>query len=74
MSQEPEICSLTGHVLFFDVEVIRRGMQSQGVSVVEAREVLRGELEGAGLRKVAERTGRKIARRYVAAAPMKVCI
>ncbi len=40
------------------------------VSVVEVREVLRGWLEGAGLRKVAERAGvdRKTARRYVAAA------
>ncbi len=40
------------------------------VSVVEVREVLRGWLEGAGLRKVAERSGvdRKTARRYVAAA------
>jgi len=38
--------------------------------VVEVREVLRGWLEGAGLRKVAERSGvdRKTARRYVAAA------
>jgi transposase len=40
------------------------------VSVVEVREVLRAWLEGAGLRKVAERAGvdRKTARRYVAAA------
>jgi hypothetical protein len=40
------------------------------VSVVEVREVLRGWLEGAGLRRVAERAGvdRKTARRYVAAA------
>ncbi len=40
------------------------------VSVVEVREVLRGWLEGAGLRKVAERAGvdRKTARRYVDAA------
>ncbi len=40
------------------------------VSVVEVREVLRGWLEGAGLRKVAERAGvdRKTVRRYVAAA------
>ena len=40
------------------------------VGVVEVREVLRGWLEGAGLRKVAERAGvdRKTARRYVAAA------
>ena len=40
------------------------------VSVVEVREVLRGWLEGAGLRTVAERAGvdRKTARRYVAAA------
>ena len=40
------------------------------ISVVEVREVLRGWLEGAGLRKVAERAGvdRKTARRYVAAA------
>lgn len=40
------------------------------VSVVEIREVLRVWLEGAGLRKVAERAGvdRKTARRYVAAA------
>ncbi len=40
------------------------------VSVVEVREVLRGWLEGAGLRKAAERAGvdRKTARRYVEAA------
>ena len=40
------------------------------VSVVEVREVLRGWLEGAGLRTVAARAGvdRKTARRYVAAA------
>ena len=40
------------------------------VSVVELREVLRAWLEGAGLRKVAERAGvdRKTARRYVEAA------
>ena len=40
------------------------------VSVVEVREVLRAWLEGAGLRKAAERAGvdRKTARRYVAAA------
>jgi len=40
------------------------------VGVVEVREVLRGWLEGAGLRKVAERAGvdRKTARRYVRAA------
>ena len=40
------------------------------VSVVEVREVLRAWLEGAGLRKVAERAGvdRKTARRYVQAA------
>ena len=40
------------------------------VSVVEVREVLRGWLEGVGLRKVAERSGvdRKSARRYVRAA------
>ena len=40
------------------------------VSVVEVREVLRGWLEGAGLRRVAERAGvdRKTARRYVDAA------
>jgi transposase len=40
------------------------------VSVVEVVEVLRGWLEGAGLRKVGERAGvdRKTARRYVAAA------
>jgi len=45
-------------------------MGPPGVSVVEVREVLRGWLEGAGLRKVAERAGvdRKTARRYVAAA------
>lgn len=38
--------------------------------MVEVREVLRGWLEGAGLRKIAERSGvdRKTARRYVAAA------
>lgn len=40
------------------------------VNVVEVKEVLRGWLEGAGLRTVAERAGvdRKTARRYVAAA------
>lgn len=40
------------------------------VGVVEVREVLRGWLEGVGLRRVAERSGvdRKTARRYVAAA------
>ena len=40
------------------------------VGVVEVREVLRGWLEGAGLRKIAERAGvdRKTARRYVVAA------
>lgn len=40
------------------------------VSVVEVREVLRGWLQGAGLRTVAERAGvdRKTARRYVEAA------
>lgn len=40
------------------------------VNVVEVREVLRAWLEGAGLRRVAERAGvdRKTARRYVAAA------
>jgi DNA-binding CsgD family transcriptional regulator len=40
------------------------------VGVVEVREVLRGWLEGAGLRTVAERAGvdRKTARRYVEAA------
>ena len=40
------------------------------VSVVEVKEVLRGWLEGSGLRTVAERAGvdRKTARRYVAAA------
>ncbi len=40
------------------------------VSVVEVREVLRAWLQGAGLRKAAERAGvdRKTARRYVAAA------
>lgn len=40
------------------------------VSVIEVREVLRGWLEGAGLRTVAERAGvdRKTARRYVQAA------
>jgi len=40
------------------------------VGVVEVREVLRGWLEGVGLRKVAERAGvdRKTARRYVLAA------
>jgi hypothetical protein len=40
------------------------------VDVVEVREVLRGWLEGAGLRRVAERAGvdRKTARRYVEAA------
>jgi hypothetical protein len=40
------------------------------IGVVEVREVLRGWLEGAGLRKIAERSGvdRKTARRYVVAA------
>jgi hypothetical protein len=40
------------------------------VDVVEVREVLRGWLEGTGLRTVAERAGvdRKTARRYVQAA------
>ena len=40
------------------------------VGVVEVREVLRGWLDGAGLRKAAERAGvdRKTARRYVGAA------
>src|SRR3954471_19454773 len=40
------------------------------VSVIEVREVLRGWLDGAGLRTVAERAGvdRKTARRYVEAA------
>ena len=40
------------------------------VGVVEVREVLRGWVEGAGLRRVAERSGvdRKTARRYVVAA------
>ncbi|NLH70417.1 MAG: IS21 family transposase, partial [Brooklawnia sp.] len=40
------------------------------VTVIEVREVLRGWLEGAGLRTVAERAGvdRKTARRYVQAA------
>jgi len=40
------------------------------VSVIEVREVLRGWLDGAGLRTVAERAGvdRKTARRYVSAA------
>jgi transposase len=40
------------------------------VSVIEVREVLRGWLDGAGLRTVAERAGvdRKTARRYVQAA------
>ncbi len=43
------------------------------VGVVEVREVLRGWLEGAGLRKIAERAGvdRKTARRYVAAAQVE---
>ena len=43
------------------------------VSVVEVREVLRGWLEGVGLRTVAERAGvdRKTARRYVAAAELE---
>jgi len=43
------------------------------VGVVEVREVLRGWLEGAGLRTVAERAGvdRKTARRYVAAAELE---
>ena len=41
--------------------------------MVEVREVLRGWLEGAGLRTVAERAGvdRKTARRYVAAAELE---
>jgi transposase len=51
--------------LFVDVEVSSVGFREVGV--VEVREVLRGWLEGAGLRKVAERAGvdRKTARRYV---------
>lgn len=46
------------------------GMGFREVSVIEVREVLRGWLEGAGLRTVAERAGvdRKTARRYVQAA------
>lgn len=52
--------------------VLSRGSSSvvfREVSVVEVREVLRGWLEGAGLRKVAERAGvdRKTGRRYVTA-------
>ena len=45
-------------------------MAFREVGVVEVREVLRGWLEGAGLRTVAERSGvdRKTARRYVEAA------
>ena len=45
-------------------------MAFREVGVVEAREVLRGWLEGAGLRTVAGRSGvdRKTARRYVDAA------
>ncbi len=45
-------------------------MAFREVGVVEVREVLRGWLEGVGLRKVAERAGvdRKTARRYVQAA------
>ena len=45
-------------------------MAFREVTVVEVREVLRGWLEGAGLRRVAERAGvdRKTARRYVEAA------
>jgi hypothetical protein len=45
-------------------------MAFREVSVIEVREVLRGWLAGAGLRKVAEQAGvdRKTARRYVEAA------
>ncbi len=45
-------------------------MAFREVGVVEVREVLRGWLDGAGLRTVGERAGvdRKTARRYVAAA------
>lgn len=45
-------------------------MAFREVDVVEVREVLRGWLDGAGLRTVAERAGvdRKTARRYVQAA------
>ncbi len=45
-------------------------MAFREVGVVEVREVLRGWLEGAGLRTVAQRAGvdRKTARRYVDAA------
>ena len=46
------------------------GVGFREVSVVEVREVLRGWLDGVGLRVVAERAGvdRKTARRYVEAA------
>jgi hypothetical protein len=46
------------------------------VGVVDVREVLRGWLEGAGLRKVAERAGvdRKTARRYVRPRRPKACL
>src|SRR5665811_1918132 len=45
-------------------------MAFREVDVIEVREVLRGWLDGAGLRTVAERAGvdRKTARRYVQAA------
>ena len=45
-------------------------MAFREVDVVEIREVLRGWLDGGGLRTIAERAGvdRKTARRYVAAA------
>src|SRR6478609_7872633 len=45
-------------------------MASREVDVIEVREVLRGWVEGAGLRTIAERAGvdRKTARRYVEAA------
>ena len=45
-------------------------MAFREVDVVEVREVLRGWVEGAGLRTIAERAGvdRKTARRYVEAA------
>jgi transposase len=49
---------------------MRMGVAFREVNVVEVREVLRGWLDGAGLRTVAERAGvdRKTARRYVQAA------
>jgi hypothetical protein len=56
-----------------DVEVSGSGFREVGV--VEVREVLRGWLEGTGLRTVAERAGvaRKTARWYVQATGRRAC-